>query len=361
MDERPPRSTLRARLAGWMVASTLVTLAVFAGTLYVALRIEAAEEPRPTGESVVREAGEQVLVSMALAAPIALLVAVGGALLLSRRALAPLNEVIDAAQRLTASDLKQRLALPERRDELFELTEEMNALLARLDAGFAALARYAADASHELRTPLAAALSTLEVALRHPRSADAWERTATGVAEELRRLARLVESLLALARAEGPLEASVAFDLRERVDEVLASLAERAAERGVALSPAAEGDAGDARVRGDPDAMASAVRNVVENAIRYTPRGGRVRVGLRVEASEVAVSVDDSGPGVSEGERELIFEPLRRGSAAAGGPDAGHGLGLAIVRRVLARHGGTAEVGRSEGGGARFVLRVPRL
>jgi signal transduction histidine kinase len=364
MNEPLRRRSLRARLAGWMVASTLLTLAVFSGVLYASLRLEASDGPvgaRRDAEGVVAEAGEQVLVSMLVAAPIALLVAVGGALLLSRRALSPLAEVIDAARRVTAADLRQRLALPARRDELYDLTAEMNALFARLEEGFSALARYAGDASHELRTPLAAALSTLEVALRHPRSAAEWERTALSTLAELRRLARLVESLLALARAEAPLERSVEVDLREQVDLVLASLAARAIDRGVTLSSVTEGDVGDAFVHGDPDALASAVRNVVENAIHHSPVGGCVRVALHLAATQVEVSVEDSGPGVPEAERELIFQPLRRGSVrAAAGPDAGYGLGLAIVRRVLARHGGAVAVGAGPGGGARFTLRLPR-
>ena len=365
MDDGPRRGSLRARLAGWMVASTLLTLSVFSGVLYASLRREAAEESPGAGhgaehgaEGPMTEVGEPVLVSMLVAAPIALLVAVGGALLLSRRALASLEGVIEAARRVTTSDLRQRLALPARRDELYDLTVEMNALLARLDEGFAALARYAGDASHELRTPLAAALSTLEVALRHPRSVAEWERTGSATLAELRRLARLVGSLLALARAEGPLERSVDFVLREQVDVVVDSLAARASERGVTLSLVADDE--DAFVRGDPDAMASAVRNVVENAVRHTPRGGEVRVALRFDAAQVQVQVDDSGAGIAEGDRELIFEPLRRPSAPAADAEAGHGLGLAIVRRVLARHGGSVEVGTSPQGGARFVLRLPR-
>ncbi|TAK32437.1 MAG: HAMP domain-containing protein [Myxococcaceae bacterium] len=363
MTDRPRRRSLRGRLAAWMVASTLLTLLVFSGVLYAALRMEAAGEPvgeRRGEEAAVREVGEQVLVSMLVAAPLALLVAVGGALALSRRALAPLQEVLDAARQASATDLRRRLALPARRDELYDLTVEMNALLARLEEGFTALARYAGDASHELRTPLAAALTTLEVALRHPRPASEWERTATEVHKELRRLARLVESLLALARADGPLEQVVDVDLRELLDLVLAGLAARATGRGVTLSAAAEGDAGDAHVRGDFDALASAARNVIENAIHYTPTGGRVRAAVRVRPSHVELVVDDSGPGVSPEDRALIFEPLRRGGAVPEGIEAGHGLGLAIVRRVLARHGGTATVDASPDGGARFVLRVPR-
>ncbi len=352
------RVSLHARLAGWMMASTLVTLTLFAGLLYGSLRFEEAGAPsasEPLGAAV----SEELLFAMLIAGPVSMAAAAGGAAWLGRRALRPLHDVIAGARRVTASDLRQRLQLPGVRDELHDLTLEVNSLLDRLDNGFGALARYAADASHEIRTPLAVLTSSLEVALRRPRTSAEWTATAENALGELRRLSQLVESLLALARADGPLEHIAAVDVREQTDQLLASLAARAASCGTSLSAAAEGDGGDARIDGDPDMVASAVRNLVDNALRYTPRGGRVRVAVRTGTEAVEVAVDDSGPGVPEAERESIFLPLRRGRAAlAQGP--GHGLGLAIVQRVAARHGGSVEVGASPEGGARFLLRLPR-
>jgi signal transduction histidine kinase len=144
------------------------------------------------------------------------------------------------------------------------------------------------------------------------------------------------------------------------VDLILASLAERAKARGIGLSSATEGDSDDARTTGDPDAIASAVRNVVENALRYTPSGGHVRVTLHVAPTYLEITVDDSGPGIPVAERESVFVPLRRGSAVPADGEVGHGLGLALARRLIERHGGTIAVSESPAGGARFVIRLPR-
>jgi len=300
-----------------------------------------------------------MMVAMLIAAPLALAVAVGGAIMLSRRALAPLEAVIRGARSITASKLSERLALPRRRDELHVLIEEFNRLFARLEQGFAALSRYAADASHELRTPLAVVAAELDVSLLRPRTPEEWERAAQKSLQEIRQLARLVDSLLDLARAEGPLERSVQFDIREPVDQLLARTAEQASANGLILSYA-EGSDQPIYVDGDPDALAIAIRNLVDNALRYTPRGGRVRVHLTSEQSQVRLSVEDSGPGVPSKERDAIFTPLARGaSKVIDRKPEGYGLGLAIARRIVERHGGSLSVEDADGGGAKFLIQVP--
>src|SRR6266849_5693528 len=336
--------------------------AAFAGALYVAFRFEEAgkqSEAIDETTALSEQASEQMMVAMLIAAPLALAVAVGGAIMLSRRALAPLEAVIRGARSITASKLSERLALPRRRDELHVLIEEFNRLFARLEQGFAALSRYAADASHELRTPLAVVAAELDVSLLRPRTPEEWERAAQKSLQEIRQLARLVDSLLDLARAEGPLERSVQFDIREPVDQLLARTAEQASANGLILSYA-EGSDQPIYVDGDPDALAIAIRNLVDNALRYTPRGGRVRVHLTSEQSQVRLSVEDSGPGVPSKEREAIFTPLARGaSKVIDRKPEGYGLGLAIARRIVERHGGSLSVEDAEGGGAKFLIQVP--
>jgi len=361
-DRLSPARSLHRSLAVWMMASTIFTLAAFAGALYVAFRFEEAgkqSEAIDETTALSEQASEQMMVAMLIAAPLALAVAVGGAIMLSRRALAPLEAVIRGARSITASKLSERLALPRRRDELYVLIEEFNRLFARLEQGFAALSRYAADASHELRTPLAVVAAELDVSLLRPRTPEEWERAAQKSLQEIRQLARLVDSLLDLARAEGPLERSVQFDIREPVDQLLARTAEQASANGLILSYA-EGSDQPIYVDGDPDALAIAIRNLVDNALRYTPRGGRVRVHLTSEQSQVRLSVEDSGPGVPSKEREAIFTPLARGaSKVIDRKPEGYGLGLAIARRIVERHGGSLSVEAAEGGGARFLIQVP--
>jgi signal transduction histidine kinase len=199
----------------------------------------------------------------------------------------------------------------------------------------------------------------LDVSLLRPRTPEEWERAAQKSLQEIRQLARLVDSLLELARAEGPLERSEQFDIREPVDQLLARTAEQASANGLILSYAEGGDQ-PIYVDGDPDALAIAIRNLVDNALRYTPRGGRVRVHLTSEQSQVRLAVEDSGPGVPSKEREAIFTPLARGVSKVNDrkPD-GYGLGLAIARRIVERHGGSLLVEAAEDGGARFLIQVP--
>src|SRR5579863_68720 len=197
MGERPSRDSqkpgrrlsLRSRLAFWMALSTTLTVIVFACAVYGFVRAETREADSGVGEG--EDAAEQVLAAMAIAGPLCLALSVAGGLVLSHRALAPIDVVVRHANAMSSEDLHKRLEVPPNNDELRDLVVALNALLKRLDDGFSALARYAAGASHELRTPLAVVTSELEVALRRPRSAPEWERTARASLDELRRLARL--------------------------------------------------------------------------------------------------------------------------------------------------------------------------
>lgn len=361
MKASGPR-TLRARLARWMLLSTLVTLAVFASALFVAFALEQDDEPVADGtaaEPLSEEAGEQMMVALAIAAPLALLAAVGGAALLSRRALAPLDAVIATARSISPGDLHTRLELPPHRDELHALVTELNALFERLQLGFEALGRHAVDAAHELRTPLAVMAAELDVAVRKPRSEVQWRSVAGRTRGEIGRLSRLVESLLALARADGPLERALRMDLRETVDGVLSAMCAQADAEAVSLCTHAGGGDGPCWLRGDPDAIDAAIRNLVTNAIQHSPCGARVDVSVLRHGEGFEVVVDDQGPGVALDEQELIFQPLRRGTQPREDRNPrGHGLGLAIAARIAWRHGGDIRVERSPRGGARFVMRL---
>jgi signal transduction histidine kinase len=362
----PARHSLRRRLAGWMLVSTLLTMLVFTGVLYLAFVIEdgeaddAEEDEEEGAESAVDEAAEQMLLAVAIAGPFALVAAVGGALWLSRRALAPLDDVIRAARAITSADLHRRLELPRERDEIHALVVELNGLFERLQHGFDALGRYAVDASHELRTPLAVVVSELDVALRRPRTAAEWEPVAERVRGELRRLTRLVESLLALARADGPSACERRFDLREQVDMLLMGLADQARGWQIELSRVAQGGDSPSWVRGDPDAIDAALRNLIMNAMQYSPAGGVVVVAVDTDADGVSVIVDDGGAGVPPDDREAIFQPMRRGRARVVDRNGeGHGLGLAIAARIVDGHRGRLWVEGSPAGGARFVMTLP--
>jgi len=354
------RGSIRGRFLVGSIASAALALVLFAGGSLALVSIDDPDEGMEPGDSFQDEAGELILESMAIAAPLALGAALLTAVILSRRSARPLEHAIRAARETTAHDLRRTLPVPARDDELRDLVISLNDLFARLDDGFAALARFAADASHELRTPLAVMATELEVALRHPRRVDEWETSARTTLDELRRMSALVEGLLTLARAGADAPASRStVHLIECVDTVVAQLSAAAKQAGVSLAGPMDETAD--LVDGNPVMLETAIRNLVENAIAAAPRDGHVRVTVESRANELLLLVDDDGPGLGPNS-EALFAPFRRGSserADGAARGAGVGLGLAIARRIATAHGGRLTAETSPLGGARFVLAVP--
>jgi two-component system OmpR family sensor kinase len=347
--------SLRGRVALWMFAATSLSLLLFAIATYIVVRIEESIE-RADPEVAIAEARRQVLTPLAIAAPIGLALSTAGALWLSRRALAPVDRVIAAAREITVESLDRRLDVPERDDELRGLVLALNELLDRLEHGHRALAMFAADASHELRTPIAAISSELEVALRRPRSPEEWSQSARTSLDELRRLARVMDSLLRFAQVDAARGAGTDVELAGLVDEVTAMHASAARAAGVELTARCETDV---HVHGDADMLSTAISNLVANAIRYTPRGGAITATVELGDDAAHVHIDDTGRGLAPGELDAIFIPFARGAQAKAADGAGVGLGLPIARRIVERHGGAIAAHNRTGGGARFSLRLP--
>ena len=242
--------------------------------------------------------------------------------------------------------------------EVRPLVGEMNGLLTRLSAAWDALTHFTADAAHELRSPLAALRLQAQSLQRAPDDATraiATERLLAGID----RATRLVEQLLALARQEGAGEGAelVSLDLTALARNALADAEPEAARHAIALTL----DAPTAHVvlRADEAALAVLLRNLLGNALRHTPPGGQVRVGVREEASVIALTVEDSGPGIAPDERARVLDRFYR---VPGTPGHGSGLGLAIVRAIAERHGAALTLDASPTlGGLRVMLRWPAV
>lgn len=349
-------SSLRRRVALWMFAATSLSLVIFGIAVYIVVRIEESFE-RSDPEVAAAAARKQVLMPFAIAAPIGLALSTVGALWLSRRALAPVDRVISAAREITVENLDRRIDIPERDDELRTLVLALNELLDRIERGHRALAMFAADASHELRTPIAAICSELEVALRRPRSPDEWSQSARTSLDELRRLARVTDSLLRFAQADAAHTPSSDVELGGLVDEVTAIHAAAARAAGVELAAHCTGDV---HVHGDADMLSTAISNLVANAIRYTPRGGTITAIVEHSEDAAHIHVDDTGRGLAPGELDAIFTPFARGAQGKTGDTNGLGLGLPIARKIAERHGGSIAACNRPTGGARFSIRLPR-
>ena len=285
------------------------------------------------------------------------LAAVGGALI-ARAALGPVNAMARTARRITAEDLSQRIPVRGTGDELDYLADTLNNMLARLEPAFGQMRRFTADAAHELRTPLTALKGGIEVALRTARTPAEYQRVLRESLEEVDRLIRVAEDLLLFSRAtaagSGLPRARVAME--PLVLEALETGARLAQSTGVTVRL---GSATPAEVLGDADALRRALRNLVENAVKYTPAGGKVELSLAREKDAVVLTVEDSGIGIEPADLARIFEPFVRLDAARSRATGGTGLGLAIARGVATAHGGTLTVQSTPKTGSRFSLRLP--
>ena len=282
------------------------------------------------------------------------LAALGGALI-ARAAFRPVDEMTRTARRISAEDLSRRVERPGTGDEMERLAETLNGMLARLEVAFAQTRRFAADAAHELRTPLAALRGGIEVALRAARAPEEYRRVLASSLEEVERLIRLAEDLLLLSRSSaGPEITRAPVDL----EPLLLDIFDTAARLGQAAGVSVRIDTVTAATaRGDATALRRAVLNLVENAVKYTPSGGKVELGLTTADGTAVIAVSDTGIGVPRADAERIFEAFVRLDTARARDTGGSGLGLAIARSIVIAHGGSIAV--ETGAGSRFTIRLP--
>ncbi len=267
--------------------------------------------------------------------------------------LRPLLQLREAVERRSQDDLSPiRRAVPR---EVKSLVRAMNALFRQLSDAFAARDAFISNAAHQLRNPIAAILAQAEAAEAAPPDADLRGRVSE-VAEAARRTARLTQQLLSLERARGlpPGSSEEKIDLAELAADILRGRAAAALLRGIDVSLDVAGE--PVLIRGDPMLLGEALENLLDNAIRYGCRdGGAVRVAVGFEPEIVRLAVEDDGPGVPPDYRDRIFERFQRGIDDG---VEGCGLGLAIVREIVERHGGHVWLGDTPGG-ARFVIELP--
>jgi signal transduction histidine kinase len=288
---------------------------------------------------------------------LAIMVAASMALgwVIAGRVLRPLQVITAAARELSASTLHERLALGGPNDELRELGDTFDELLARLEASFEAQRQFVANASHELRTPLTLERAIIEVTLADPAASApslraACERVlAIGEQQE-----RMIDSLLTLARSERGLERREPVLLDAIASEVLDDRREQIARRGLKLDATLD----SAPTSGDPRLLERLVANLVDNAIEHNSHGGSITVATGLDADEAHVTVTNSGPVIASDEVERLLRPFQRLGAARVGHGAGHGLGLSIVVAIATAHGASVSVVPRPGGGLRAEVRL---
>lgn len=295
------------------------------------------------------------------AVPLILLAASAGGYWISRRALRPVDKITETARSITAENLSRRLVVPQSGDELERLSLTLNEMIQRLEASFKRISRFTADASHELRTPLAIMRTAAEVALRNPAALSDQLEALQDIVAELERSSELVDNLLLMARADSG-DAQLA---RAPVDVVEAI--REACSHGVVLARAKEvafdlqAPCRSAVVNGDQPALRRLFLLLIDNAVKYTPEGGRVKVSLVEEAGAVVVAVEDTGIGIAEKHQPHIFDRFYRVEESRCRERGGAGLGLAIGRWIAEAHGGTLSVTSLLGRGSVFTVRLPML
>jgi two-component system OmpR family sensor kinase len=328
------------------------------------VRIPPADTPFIILASQPLEAIEDELESLReilyLATPGALLLAGLGGWFLARRGLAPVAAMARSARQIGAGSLDRQLPVANPRDELGQLATTFNELLARLNAAFARQRRFMADASHELRTPLSVMSTAAGVTLKKPhREEEEYREALQMMAEQTRRLSRIVQDMFTLARADAgryPLQRRPLY-LNDLLEEVARAGGVLASGKGVTFELA---NLPEASFEGDEDLLRQMILNLVDNAVKFTPAGGVVRLGLERRGGEYRLSVSDTGPGIPVEARDHVFERFYRADQARSrAEDGGAGLGLAISRWIAQAHGGTLELADSDHHGATFVARLP--
>jgi len=309
-------------------------------------------------EAPMRADLRQLSLVFALGLPLAVAAAGLGGYTLARRALLPVERMTDRARSITAERLSDRLPVEHPDDEMGRLATVFNETLGRLESSFEQMRRFTADVSHELRTPLTAIRSVGEVGLREHRDGDAYRGIIGSMLEEVDRLASLIDRLLMVSRSEtGQASLSIEqFGLRGLVENVVAHLDVLAEEKEQQI--AIEGVT-DVEACADRLLVRQALINLVDNAIKFTPPGGRIRIRVGVTADTTTIDVIDSGAGITEAGRDRIFDRFYR-DGSIDGPTTGVGLGLSIAKGAVEVNGGQLVLVATGAGGSTFRVSLPR-
>jgi heavy metal sensor kinase len=276
--------------------------------------------------------------------------------IMARVTLRPINRIIETIHAITEENLSLRLTLPESKDEVRRLADTFNDMLTRLEQAFTSQRLFIEDLTHELKTPLAVLKGELEVTLKRMRSAREYESVLESSLEEIDRIIRIVEDLLVLARLEKGVAALDKEDLEagELVAQCVEDIRVLAEPKGISVRFESKDGT---NVRGDSVKLRRLFLNVLDNAIKYTPPGGEVKVEVVREEERVKITVRDTGPGIPEKDMPRIFDRFFRGQGH--GREKGFGLGLSIAKAIAEAHGGRIEVSTADGGGTCFDMFLP--
>jgi signal transduction histidine kinase len=305
----------------------------------------------------INQIGRDIFLAMLGAIPTVLLVTLVGSTWVASKAIAPVEEIRQAAKRITAQRLDQRLPVPSTKDEIAGLIEVVNATFERLQRSFEQSARFSADASHHLKTPIAILRAGVEEIVTDIECSESTRARSEGLLHRIHHLSSVVDNLLLLSRADaGRLELSKTdFDLGEVLEGVL----DDALTLAEPLHLKVEADVPKRLLlKADRTFVAMIAQNLVENAVKYNTPGGRIRVEARALNGEVEMTIGNTGDGIPKNRTGQLFERFYR--VCGGERVPGHGLGLSIARELARAHGGDVELVRSDASWTEMRVRLPR-
>jgi heavy metal sensor kinase len=300
---------------------------------------------------------QSFLVTLLIGLPVVVAVAIWGGFWLIKWALAPVQKITSTAQEITLQRLNKRLPVVDTGDEVASLSKTLNQMISRLEESFQTVKRFTADASHELQTPLTILRGELETLLLDESLSKNVREAVFSLIEEVERLSKIVRSLLVLSRLDaGQLQTErVKLNLSDLVETTADQMSPLAGEKNITLSSSA-GE--EVAVHGDHVGLKQLVVNLLDNAIKYTPEGGRITVGVNASEQHVYLEIADTGPGIPESDLPHVFDRFFRADSVRH-ETAGAGLGLSIVQSICAAHGGLVRAENHSSGGCRITVQLP--
>ncbi len=313
------------------------------------------------GQSVlyVQRLIKHIRALLLMLAPFVLLLAGIGGWMLAGRSLRPVAEITETAREMSLYHLDKRLPEPEQNDEIRQLVRTFNAMMERIQTGVEKIQQFTADASHELRTPLTILRGEIEVALRRPRENKEYVETMQSSLKEIQWMEKIVNDLLLLSRADaGELTLQKKpGDLVALLRECIRSHERHAAEKKIAIRLQASAESIQCLM--DADRMRQVVVNLLDNAVKYTPVGGRINVTLRRENGRMTLLFSDSGIGIPPKDLPFVFDRFYRVDKSRSREQHSSGLGLAICKWIVQAHGGGIEISSKEGEGTTVRIVLP--
>lgn len=298
---------------------------------------------------------QYILVLIAISVAFSIL----GGYWLSRRALSPVASINDAAQSITATDLDKRIPVNYQvKDELTDLSETFNMMLNRLQKGFEREKRFTSDAAHELMTPLSSIRSDAEIMLCKPRSREEYRETIERMLAEVRKMSEMVHLLLQLSRVESVHRSKPDVVNISRIAEAVAGKhQENAQAKNINIQTQIDADL---QVRAHGAYIEEVVNNLMENAVKYTPKGGQVKLQLQRSSGKAVIHLRDTGIGFDEETKQHLFERFYRANESGVQEQTGSGLGLPLVKAIVELYGGKIRAySEGEGKGSTFVVEFP--